>query len=386
MGHALAITGLGCIGAPGVGLTNQRRALASGYCGLACHADPDLPLAKHLPVGRVTGGFPRFPSRTTSLAMAAAREALTGVTSQQRRDCAIVVGSSVAGLCESERDFLTHDMHQVFPSYRRQQSHRLGRALGEALGCGGLQSTHSVACASAAAAIAEAAELVRAGTVPMALAVGTDALTRLTMSGFASLQLIDDQGCRPLTNERHGMSLGEGAAALLIEDADHARQRGAMVSASLLGWGVRTDGYHATRPDPAGTHLEHAIRAALNDAGLTPANVGYVSAHGTGTADNDPCEVAVLAKVFGDVPTASCKRTYGHTLGASAALEAVASCLALIDQQLWPSAGAEVGTPLAGVDVVRTRRSALLDAVCSTTLAFGGVNAALIFGRGERVA
>lgn len=385
MGRALAITGLGCISAIGAGLAAQRRALTHGTCGLRTLRDAHLPLAERLPVGRVGGGFVHFPSRTTGLAVAAGREALAALPRANRAACAVVVGTSVAGLSESERDFLTGDRVSSFPSYRRQQSHRLGRVLAEALGCGGPQSTHTVACASAATAIAEAAELVRSGVVPLALAVGADALSRLTMAGFASLQLVDARGCQPLTSERGGMSLGEGAAALLIEDAEHARLRATQPLASLLGWGLRADGHHATSPDPSGSQLERAVRDALGDAGLAPTAVGYASAHGTGTLDNDPCELAVLARIFGAVPTASCKRTYGHTLGASAALEAVASCLALIDQQLWPSAGADLGTPLSGVEVVRSVRPAALEAVCSTTLAFAGVNAALIFGRAERV-
>jgi len=387
MGAALAITGLGCIGAPGAGLAAQERALMTGACHLASADDARLPLARNLPIGRVIGSLPPLPSRTAALAVRAGAEALAdaGLGRATRSEVAVVIGSCTAGLSESEGDFLA-DCQRAWPSYRRQQTHRLTAMVARVLACGGMQSTHSVACASAAAAIAEAAEIVRSGIAPVALAIGADALTRLTMAGFASLQLIDPRGCRPLIRERGGMSLGEGAGALVIEDAGHARARGATPRAALLGWGLRSDAHHATRPDPHGAQLERAVREALADAGAAPGAVGYVSAHGTGTTDNDACEATALARIFGAVPTASCKRTYGHTMGAAAAIEAVAVCLALRSQALWPSAGAELGEALTGVEVVRAHRAGALDVVLSTTLAFAGVNAALAFGGGGRAA
>ncbi|MBA3709371.1 MAG: beta-ketoacyl-[acyl-carrier-protein] synthase family protein, partial [Planctomycetes bacterium] len=264
------------------------------------------------------------------------------------------------------------------------QAHRTTQILARFTRCQGPQSTHTVACASSAAAIVEAVELVRSGLCPAVLVVGADALTRVTMAGFTSLQLIDPAGCRPLIHERQGMSLGEGAAALVIEDPEHARRRGARVIASILGWGMRADGYHITSPDPSGEQLSRTLADALADGGIAAAEVGYVSAHGTGTRDNDGCETLALSRMFGAVPTASWKRTYGHTMGACAAIEAVGSCLVLEQQAHLPSSGASDGTPLNGVEVVRERRSARVDVVCSTTLAFGGVNAALLFGKSDR--
>ncbi|HYE03902.1 MAG TPA: beta-ketoacyl synthase N-terminal-like domain-containing protein [Planctomycetota bacterium] len=384
----LAITGIGCIGAPGAGIAAQVPALRDGRCGLKPMTAAHLPLAARLPVGQVESRLPALPSRTAALALAAAREALehAGIDVDRRGDIALVIGSSTGGMPESERCYLERSATTPWPAYRRQQTHRMTWMVGDALRLGGPRGTHSVACASAACAIVEAMELVRCGAVPAALAVGTDALTRLTMAGFSSLQLVDAAGCRPLIAERGGMSLGEGAAALLIEDPAHARARGARPLATLAGWGLRADAYHATTPDPSATQLEATIRDALADAGVAAREVGYVSAHGTGTRDNDTCESRALAAVFGQVPTASCKRTYGHTMGASAAIEAVAATLALMRQELFASGGSELGTPIDGVAVVRAPRAAHLAAVCSTTLAFGGMNAALILTGAERCA
>jgi 3-oxoacyl-(acyl-carrier-protein) synthase len=385
-GKTLAITGIGCVGAPGVGVEAQLAALAEGRCGLSTVEQPGLPLAARVPIGRVSAALPLVPSRTAALAVAAAREALAdaGIAPERRGEVGVVVGTCTAGLPESERDFLDLGPDTASPHYRRQQAHRTTQAVARLTACGGVQSTHSVACASAAAAIIEAMELIRSGHCAAVLAVGADAMTRITMAGFTSLQLVDAEGCRPLIRERGGMSLGEGAGALLIEDPEHARRRGARPLASVLGWGLRADAYHVTSPDPSGAHLRRALDEAIADAGIDTADVGYVNAHGTGTRDNDDCETKALAGTFGTIPTASWKRTYGHSMGACAAIEAVGCCLALREQTLFPSAGADRGTPMDEVEVVRARRTAKLGVVASTTLAFGGVNAALLFGGPER--
>lgn len=384
----LAITGLGCIAAPGAGIETQRQALEAGSSGLALHRRSDLPLAERLPVARVSVPLPPLPGRTMALALSAAREALdqAALPRAQRGEVAVIVGSCTGGMPESERAFLGHGPASIEPCYRRQHPHRVTQAVARLLGLGGIQSTHALACASAAAAIIEAAELVRSGRCPAALAIGCDALTRVTMAGFTSLQLVDPQGCRPLVVERAGMSLGEAAAALLIESPAHARRRGAGVVASLLGWGLSADAYHLTSPDPAGTHLRRAIGDCLADAGVAPGEIGYVNAHGTGTRDNDQCESQVLASLFGAVPTASSKGTFGHTMGAAAAVEALACCLALRDQRLWASAGAAGAQPLGGIEVLTATRAGRLGVACSTTLAFGGINACLAFAGGERCA
>ncbi len=387
-GLALAITGLGCVGAPGRGLEAQRSALTAGTCGLRIVADARLPLTHHVPTGVVDLRLPPLPCRTTALAYAAAQDALrsANLPPAARSDVAVVVGTCTGGMPESEAVFLRDGDQVISEIYRRQHPHRTTQALARLLGCHGPQGTHALACASAAAAIIEAMELVRSGACPAALAVGADALTRVTMAGFTSLMLVDPQGCRPLTAERSGMSLGEGAAAILIEHPEHARKRGARPLASLLGWGEHPDAHHLTAPEPGGVQLERAINDALADAGVARSAIGYVNAHGTGTRDNDLVETSTLARLFGAIPTASAKRTYGHTMGAAAAVEAVACCLAIVDQRLWASAGSADGTPMPGVEVVRQTRSGALDVVLSTTLAFGGVNACLAFGKGERCA
>jgi 3-oxoacyl-(acyl-carrier-protein) synthase len=384
-GLPLAITGMGCASAAGCGLAAQQHALERGASFIAPRPDSAFPIARTVPVGVVTDHLPPLTSRTQALALAAAREAFqqSQLTATQRHDFAVVVGSCTGGMPESEAFFLTHGTQAVSPIYKQQHPHRTTHLLAHYMGVHGPQSTHTLACASAAAAIIEAMELVRSGLCPGALVVGADALTRVTLAGFTSLMLVDPHGCRPLTNERAGMSLGEAGAAFIIEHPHFARARGAKIMATLLGWGQYADAYHLTSPEPSGAQLERAIRDCLADSGITAAQVGYVNAHGTGTRDNDQVETSVLSRVFSSIPTASAKRTFGHTMGAAAAVEGIACCLGLMAGKQWASSGAELGTPISGVEVLTATRDSAYDIAISTTLAFGGINACLSFARGE---
>lgn len=375
MSAELWITGLGSVCAHGVGVDALHAALRTGRSGLTTFADPRLPLAERLPLGRVTARLPHY-ARTSALALCAAREALAGA---HLPDAAVLVGTTTGGMCASEVAYL-RDPTCIDRAYAAQPAHATAELLAHRLGLGGPQATHAEACAAAACALAEAAEWLRQGVCGAALVVGSDALTRLTMAGFNSLHVMDPAGCRPFTAERAGMSLGEGAAALLIERADHAQARGARPLARLLGWGVAADAHHQTAPEPDGIFLEQALRAALADARLPASALDWVHAHGTGTRDNDRTESLALARVCGALPVSSSKRVTGHTLGAAAAFGAVAACLALHHGERFPSAGAAAGNPLTEVDVVRSLRTAPLSTVGVTCLAFGGVDAALVFG------
>lgn len=386
MAEPVAITGLGCVGAPGAGCTAQLAALLAGRNGLATAVDPALPLAAHLPVGRYTGPLP--PSgRTSALGQLAAAEALADadLAPGRRRPVGVVSGTSTGGMRESEAAWLASGGEGPLPpAYHGQPVHRLTRDLAAATGCHGPSATHAVACASAACALVEACEWIRCGRCGQVLVVGADANARLTLAGFHALRIVDPAGCRPLTEERAGMSLGEGAAALVLEQPALARARGARLRGALLGWGIRADAYHQTAPDPTGRQLDRAIADALADAGL--AAVDLVNVHGTGTRDNDAVESTVLAERFGRIPAHSLKQVYGHTMGAAAAVEAVAALLAIESGTAFASAGAEDGTPLAALDVVTRARDSRPRTVLSTSLAFGGVNAALVFGGSERCA
>lgn len=254
--------------------------------------------------------------------------------------------------------------------------------------------TYSVACASSAVAIGEALRAVRRGEVDLAIAGGSEALivpgvvaawqAMQTLAGFAPGEAA--RACRPFAADRSGFVLGEGAAFLVLESEAHARARSARIQARLLGYGLSCDATHLTKPDAAGQ--ARALQAALREAGLQPADVGYCNAHGTATRIGDVIEAEALGRVWGDalpqLRVSSTKAMHGHLLGAAGALEAVITILALQQQALPPNAhgGAiEPGCPLHLVEAGDTAAPGLRAAV-SSSFAFGGTNAVLAFGQG----
>src|ERR1700730_14067492 len=172
--------------------------------------------------------------------------------------------------------------------------------LGGRLGLTGREETVVMAGASGAASIALGADLVRAGVTPTALVGGVDALTHICFMGFNALKVLDPTPCRPFDRDRRGMSIGEAAAFLVLEDADHCRARGGRVHARLGRFGMKNHAPYATATHPEAEGMLHAMEQALADAGLPPSAVGYVNAHGTGTPQNDRAEAMALPRVFGD--------------------------------------------------------------------------------------
>lgn len=262
------------------------------------------------------------------------------------------------------------------------------------LGVRGPVLTYSVACASSAVAIAEAAKAVQRGEVDVAVAGGSEALivpgvviawqAMQTLAGF-----VDDaaapQACRPFAADRSGFVLGEGAAYVVLESAARAQARGARGYAALTGWGLSCDATHLTKPDADGQ--ARALRAALRTAGLQPADVGYCNAHGTATKIGDAVEAEALADVWGDalpgLQVSSTKALHGHLLGGAGALEAVITVLALAEQRLPPNAPGSVPDPACALNLVAQLQQAApaLQAALSSTFAFGGTNATLLFQR-----
>jgi 3-oxoacyl-[acyl-carrier-protein] synthase II len=254
--------------------------------------------------------------------------------------------------------------------------------LGGRLGLTGPKETVVMACASGAASIALGADLVRAGVTPTALVGGVDALTHICFMGFNALKLLDPTPCRPFDRDRRGMSIGEAAAFLVIEDALHCRARGGRVHARLAGYGMTTDAHHVTAPHPEGEGMIHAMQQALADAGLEAARVGYVNAHGTGTPQNDRAEALALRRVFGEggVLVSSTKSLVGHTMAAAGSVEAAATILALQHGLLPPTANLAHVDPEVPFDCLPvTARPADVAAALSNSFGFGGQNVSLVF-------
>jgi 3-oxoacyl-[acyl-carrier-protein] synthase II len=261
------------------------------------------------------------------------------------------------------------------------------------LGLGGVSMSHTVACASSAIAIGEAFRRVRSGEAPVMLTGGSDVpqaygvaraweALRVMASGDAATSA---SACRPFAADRRGLVLGEGGAALVLEDWERAVARGARIHGEIVGYGTSCDHSHLVRPEAAGQ--VRALEATLADAGLAAADIDYVNAHGTATAEGDPVEIASLKAVLGDraaaLPVSATKSMHGHQLGAAGAIEAIATVLALREQALPPTANLTPDTldpACAGVDhVFAGRRGVPLRAALSNSFAFGGSNAVLAF-------
>ncbi|HYY14196.1 MAG TPA: beta-ketoacyl-[acyl-carrier-protein] synthase family protein [Chthoniobacterales bacterium] len=235
------------------------------------------------------------------------------------------------------------------------------------------------ACASGTNAIGHAFECVRAGRYQRVLAGGYDALSELVFVGFDSLQASTPEKCRPFDRDRSGMVIGEGAAILALENLESARARGANVLAEIIGYGISTDNFHLTQPNPTGAAARKAMESALVDAGITSGAIDYINAHGTATPLNDAAEAKAIEELFGEVPVSSSKSMMGHSLGAAGAIEAVVCLLALQHQFLPPNINFRA--PDQGVDlaiIANQPRPARLRVVLSNSFGFGGTNASIV--------
>jgi len=334
----------------------------------------------------------RRMSRSDLLAVIAANEAITqandGATTPLPRERAVVsTGTSTGGLLEGESfyfDRLVRGRGRVANSRVLQQpTSGPSDAVARALTLGGGVFSNATACASAGAAIGMAGDLLRSRHADVAVAGGSDALCRLTYSGFNVLQAVDERPCAPFAAERKGITLGEGAAYLVIERWDDAVARGATILAELVGYGATCDAHHPTAPHEEGRGAQAAMRGALAEAGEELPHVDYINAHGTGTLLNDSAETkAIIAAVGEAIPVSSSKSYFGHTLGASGGVEAVISVLALQNQLAPPTLRLDVAAADCTLDYIpHTPRPLAMTNILSNTFGFGGSNVSLLFRR-----
>jgi 3-oxoacyl-[acyl-carrier-protein] synthase II len=387
----VAVTGLGVVSALGPDAAAFEAGLRAGRSGIA-------PLTLFDPSGfrarlaaQAPEPSPPLPadtlanaSRPDRFGLQAAFEAVAhaGLAARDLERAAVVFGTGTGGLTTTEAYLRAGEgpASLLLPHQPASVTDLVARHLGAR----GPRSTIMTACSSSATAIGYAADRIRLGHVDVALAGGAEGLTRLTCAGFGCLRATapGDEPCRPFDAERKGLTLGEGAAVLVLEDYDRARARGATVLAIVAGWGITADAHHMTAPHPEGEGAARAMRAALADAGLAPDDIGYVNAHGTGTPHNDAAETLALKAVLGarapSVPVSSIKSMVGHTLGAAGAIEAAASVLTLARGFIPPTAHLRTPDPAFGLDFVPGAARALrVGAVLSSSFAFGGNNTVL---------
>ena len=399
MRRRVAVTGVG-LKTP-VGLD-----VKSFWDGLVAAASPAGPIKRFdgsgLPVGtacEVADGFDpvdylgpketRRADRVAHFGFAAAVDALdaAGPLRADPSRCGVIGGTGVGGLSTQEEEelvMLAKGPTRVSPFLVPMMMANATPALiAMKHGWTGPNLSITTACAAGAHAIGEAARLVRDGTCDVMLAGGAEAsITPVALAAFARMGALSGAGVsRPFDVERDGFVMGEGAAFLVLEEWDRAVDRGAEILGELLGYARNSDAFHITAPSEDGAGAVACMQLALDDAGLSPSDIGHVNAHGTSTPMNDAIEGAAIAKVFGPTVVTSTKGATGHLIGAAGAVEAVASLLALRHGLVPPTANHSTTDPEIGLDVVAGSARPLAAApVLSNSFGFGGHNASLVFG------
>ena len=294
----------------------------------------------------------------------------------------VFLGTSSSGMLEAELAYRSRKSEdEALPAglkYRDSINMYAPAAYVRArLALDGPASVVSTACSSGAKVFATASRAIESGLCDAAVVGGVETLCFTTLHGFASLELLSREPCRPCDAERAGISLGEGAAFVLLEKTDVAGER-----LALLGYGESADAHHMSTPHPEGLGAALAMRAALERAGLAPADIGYINLHGTGTRSNDAAEDAGVFSVAGDrVPVSGTKGWTGHTLGAAGAIEAVLTLLCLRHGYVPGTLNTRNVDPGLRTQVVLQGRDAPLEHAMSNSFGFGGNNCSLVFGR-----
>jgi 3-oxoacyl-[acyl-carrier-protein] synthase II len=388
------------VSAAGTGVEAAWEKLCSGESALApiesfdaaSYGEPLAGEARHLPLAPTL-------DRSFQLLDLALDEVLSDAgwdAAQRGSDTGVVLGTSQGSIVRAQpihRGFSrrplaapTAEQKRAFANYRPGAG---TRRVAERAGASGPCATVGMVCVSSSVALIQAADLIRRGVCQRVVAGGFEEFSQFVFTGFYCIGALASGALRPFDDERDGTALGEGAVLLTLETLESAQARGARIYAELLGGGHAADAVHMTAPDREGRGLERAIQQAFEEAGLNPAGVDYLCAHGTGTVFNDAMECQAFGRIFSEAraagrmpPISGLKAVFGHTLGAAGALDAVFSILALTRGVLPPTACTRnaieewdfitgAGRPVDGV----------LNVALSTNSAFGGNNSALLFRR-----
>lgn len=399
MTKRICVTGAGIISALGVGIEPTLEALLSERSGI----EPVriLPTAhNHFPVGEVgltndelaamiPTGAPVSELRTVLLGIIAARQAMesAGLKESDIARAAFISGTTVGGMDKTERDFKPLFDNETADAESYQLKYNDCGAsttlMADALGRFQLVTTTSTACSSAANAIIFGANLIKAGVADIAVVGGSEALTRFHLNGFNTLMIMDQERCRPFDRDRAGINLGEGAAFLVIESLESARRRGAEILAEITGYANTCDAFHQTATSDNGEGAYLAMRKAMDMARLTPSDIDYINAHGTGTPNNDICEFAAMERIWGyNMPRFSSTKAFtGHTTSASGAIESVICLLALRHGFLPANLGWANPIKEHAVPVAETLRDCDLRHIVNNSFGFGGNDSSLIISK-----
>jgi 3-oxoacyl-[acyl-carrier-protein] synthase II len=406
--RAVAVTGLGIITSLGRGKEENWKKLSAGQSGI--HRITRFPVEG---LNTTIGGSVDFmvntqssPARTHAMAREVVREALSesGLDSGEPFPGGLFLAAppieydwparmrlaAAAGGATRFAEVVAADLTSCADLHEEFLNASVGERLAQEFRTEGSPITLTTACASGASAIQLGVEAIRRGSSTSALCVGTDgsmdpeSLIRFSLlSALSTANEVPEKAAKPFSKNRDGFVMAEGAAALVLEDAAIARARGATILAYVRGCGEAADTFHRTRSNPNGEAIFRAMRGAIEDAGLSPDDIDYINAHGTGTPENDKMEGLGITEVFGaragKVPVSSNKSMVGHTLTAAGTVEAAFSILSLKHQLLPPTINYEIPDPSLPLDVVPNKaRPAKLCHVLSNSFGFGGQNVSLV--------
>jgi 3-oxoacyl-[acyl-carrier-protein] synthase II len=407
-GSRVVITGMGVVSALGTGLDIYWEALKAGKSGIRRITQFDASPFPCQIAGEVLDFDPtcymerkeaRRVPRSAQLAFAAARMAAEDADLpapfQEPERAGVAFGTAIGGLDQSElairtlrRDGYARLSPFIIPSALPNASAYLISQAFQALGP---TSTISTACATGTQSMGEGLEMIRRGAADVVIVGGTEGLiTDFAIGGFCAMRALPtryndapEKASRPFDKDREGFIYSEGAAALILESVEHALARGARIYAELAGQASSSDGFHMAQPDPAALGPARAMRWALADAGVGPDDVDYINAHGTSTQLNDLTETRAIKAVFGehayDIAISSIKSMIGHAMGASGALEAIATTLAMNEGIIPPTINYETPDPELDLDYVpNTARSAKITVALSNSFGLGGQNACIV--------
>ena len=413
MTRRVVVTGVGLVSPLGIGTSATWDALCAGQSGIGPITRFDASEHAARIAAEVRGFDPLnfMPKKDVKkmdvfiqYAIAAAEfacdDAALKVTPELANRFGVIIASGIGGFSTIEREhkkLLEGGPRKISPFFIPASIINL--AAGQVsirLGAKGPNSATCTACSASAHAIGDSFETIRRGAADVMVAGGSEAaITPMGVGGFAALHALSTrndeptQACRPFDRDRDGFIIGEGAGMLILEEHDRAIDRGALIYAELVGYGMSADAFHMTAPSEDGNGAQRVMRAAIDQAAITPEQVDYINAHGTSTPFNDRIETKAIRQVFGshadDLAVSSTKSMTGHLLGAAGGLEAGVVALSIRDQLIPPTVNLENPDPDCDLDYVPlVKRTASIDYALSNSFGFGGTNASLLFKRYAR--
>lgn len=395
---SVVVTGMGIICAIGHGADDVWESIKANRSGIAPVAGLDTPLKDTHVFGQIkktnrqlaelVGEGADHLSRTSLLSIIAVKDALTDAGVSSSEVDGLIAGTTVGGMDLSERFFSNRIQQEDNSGINALLTHSCGDTTARVahhLGINGKLETVCTACSSSANSVLLGKRMIESGRNQRVIVGGVDPLTAFTANGFNSLMILDPNHTRPMSGDRKGLNLGEGAAYLVLETENAARERGAEVLGVVSGAGNTNDAYHATASSPEGDGAFLSMTKALTMAGIKPSDVDYINAHGTGTSNNDESESKAVERVFGpNVPDISSTKGFtGHTLGAAGGIEAVLSLLAIKHQAALPNHNYSEPMPETEWEPVKELKSKPIDHVMSNSFGFGGNNSTIILSKAK---